>query len=174
MQAELRDSLRRAGIGRAYHDRSLTEIPAAAPLVEWLRGPFKQDLYEGRGWTVIGDGLPAKDAAMLLSRSVHLMGQQVRVVPLVRLISEVARPGDLMSEIQQARCLVLTDVFQQYGTGDCPYTGWQVASAEAFLGDWLDDQKPLLVHAAKRLAGTWWSASFAASLARANTTIEIA
>lgn len=171
----VQQSLLRAGIGRAFHRRSLTELPRGEQLAAWVRTEAKADLAAGRGWTVQGTGIGAYDHVVLLARAMHLSGMGVRVVPLRKLLKLIEVEAEDAEELAAAPALFVTDFVQHYGRGECPLSGLQLMDVETFLTARLDDGRPFFPQVSRPVeqAG-WWSPSLAQRLLGLNRVLQVA
>jgi hypothetical protein len=181
-KAKLREnvaaSLTEAGIGAAYHKRTLDDLPnGAGPNVrKWVEECAREEMRAGTGWTVIGSGAVSRDAIMLIARAVHLSGFTARVLPLRRLVAQVMTNGDLLAELEACDALCVLDFFQVYpGQTVVPLTGREMQEVEAFLLERLDNARAIFVQTAKPLGGdTWWSLPLVQRLHSLNRTLDVA
>lgn len=171
----VRQSLIEAGIGRAYHDRTLSDLgDHGVTAKEWLDTVGKSDVRSGRGWNIIGATARAYDTTMVLARGVHLKGIDTRIVSLRRLIGQIMNDGDLLPELYSTRALFVLDFIQVYPGNDNPMTGREVQEVESFLLERLDANEAVFLHAAVPLTtATWWSASFLQRVAETNRLLEV-
>jgi hypothetical protein len=169
-------SLISAGIGRAYHKRSISEVPNGQFFRQWVGEHARDEVSSGRGITIAGSGTNARDAFLLLARAVHLYGLKARVVPLRRLVAQIVHGGELVEQFEECRALFVTDFFQTYPGNPVPLTGREVQEVEQFLTDRLDDMHSVFVHVAKPMVGpdVWWSPTFVQRLSGLNRLVEIA
>jgi hypothetical protein len=167
-------SLTIAGIGRAYHKRTLAELADGAMLKTWLTEHARDEIGSGKGWTVTGPGAAAYDATVLLARAIHLSGRKVRLTTLRRLTVQVMEQGDLLDDYTTCQCLVVTEFFQHYPGNPLPLTGREVQAVESFLLERLDDMGAVCVQSAKKLGNdTWWSPALIQRLNGLNRTLEV-
>jgi hypothetical protein len=170
-------SLENAGIGRAYHSRSLTEYPKTG-VGDWIKsGQGKTDVRSGKGRNFIGGGSAAYDLAMLTARGLHLSGVASYIVPLRRLVKwlEAKTEVEAMENARASEALFVVDFYQCYDKGDCPLTGWQLQDVEVFLGERIDNNRAIFLHSAKPLAKAgWWSGNLVKRVARVNDDVEVA
>jgi hypothetical protein len=172
-------SLENAGIGRAYHSRSLGEATGGAisGLPTWIKsGEAATEVRAGKGVTFIGDGAAAYDLAILTARGLHVTGVSSFAVPLRRLVKwlDVKGGTDMLEAANQSEALFVLDFYQCYDKGECPLTGWQLQDVEVFLGERIDNDRAVFLHSAKALdkAG-WWSSNLLKRVARRNRQIEV-
>lgn len=74
-------SLTVAGVGTAFHHRYLKDIPNGEFFREWVATYAGEEISSGKGITIVGPGVKARAAFIILARAVHLFGRKVRVVP---------------------------------------------------------------------------------------------
>jgi hypothetical protein len=153
--AALWESLSAAGIGRAYHRRSLYEV-GHDDLTLWAQTP-SLSIPGGRGWTLIGDD-KAYDALMLLARACHIQGYRAFVLTLRQLVKRLEHDTG-MEEVHAAQVLCITGFYDVYQGTDAPLRGWQVQDVESLLLDRLDNGGSICVQSARPLRGdgVWWS-----------------
>lgn len=172
-------SLTRAGIGRAYHPRTLATAPQGSTLATWVRDEGRVDVARGKGVTFVGRGAESMDLAILTARGLHLLGIAALVTSLRKLVLMLDSRRVASEEHEALRtvpALVVTDFIQTYGgKPECPLTGWQVQDVEALLLDRLADNLAVFVHC-DRVPGSegWWSANLVQRLQMANRQIGVA
>lgn len=169
-------SLLAAGIGRAYHQRTVAEVPHGDFFRQWITEHARDEVNAGRGITIVGASATARDAFVLLARGVHLSGMKVRLVPLRRLIAQIVHEGELLEQFEECRALFVSEFFQTYPGNPVPLTGREVQEVEQFLSDRLDNMASVFVHAAKPMTGSdlWWSPTMVQRLGSLNRTVEVA
>lgn len=162
------DSLTRAGIGRAYHRRSIAEV-GAPTLHDWVQSPF-ESLRAGEGWTFIGTGA-AYDAALLTARGLHIQGQGALVLPLHRLARWVDTDHEL-DKVFAARALFITGFYETVHAP--PLTGWQVQGIEEVLNERMDDSGSVFLQMEKPFdADTWWTQRLRERLSDTNRSLTL-
>lgn len=177
MSDHIADSLLLAGIGKRYHALKLSNLPepTANVLVPWFKESAKTEIREGRGWTLTGTHERTYDAAILLSRALHLAGHRTRVLPLRRFVVHLMANTELFEEANEAQVLTLLDFYQTYPGNPVPLTGREVQEVEQFLNDRIDAQRSVILHCAKPLAGeTWWSPALVGRINTVNRRLEVA
>jgi hypothetical protein len=168
------ESLLLAGIGSAYHRRNLASLPQHGDLLtEWVNGPGRDEIRSGNGWVVRGTSAATRDTAMLLARALHVNRLLSRVVTLRRLINQIIHSGDMIGDLTTCDVLVVLDFVQVYPGNEVPVTGREVQEVEDFLSDRFDRQKAHIIHVAKPLPGTWWSAGLCDRIASASRVLEV-
>jgi hypothetical protein len=169
--------LLRAGIGKAYHRRRLAELGGVgATLTKWVMGDADADVFErGRGWSIVGPGADSYDATLLLARGLFVRGVTVQIVPLRRLIRMLDRNREDTESINDCAALFITDFVQDYAGGIVPISGWEIMSAEEYLGHRLDNNRSVFLHACRPLdpKAAWWSANLLHRLAQKNQTLVV-
>lgn len=163
------NSLVAAGIGRAYHERRLSRTPGCERLRDWLIGDdWRTELYEGRGWSIVGTTPAARDAMVMLARGIHVRTVGCLVLPLVRLIKWLdVEPADEMEQLGRASVLCLTEFVTEQ---PCPLTGWQIATVEAFINDRLDNARPVFLEVSR---WAWWTPIFLQRVAKSNREFSV-
>jgi hypothetical protein len=143
---DVKEGLSRAGIGRAYHDRSLREFgPVGEEMMDLLVGNHIRDrVRNGTGMVLHSKHRLARDYFLLTARAMFLSGIAVKVVNPVYLVE--LREDDLWEDLQQymdADCLFLTPFWEPLPS---PFDRRQVTRLERQLLDRLDNKKPLFLH----------------------------
>lgn len=174
-QKAIAGSLSDAGIGRAFHSRTLSELSRGAALKAWVESEARTDIPAGKAWNIVGPTAEARDTMILLARGMHLSGYGCRVVPLRRLVAQIVHNGDLMPEITGCMVLCVVDFVQVYpGQTTPPLTGHEVQITEAFLHERLDEQQAVCVHASSPITGvSWWSPPLVQRLHTLNQTLDL-
>lgn len=167
-------SLIAAGIGRSYHKRKLSDLAGSEKLCTWVYAGARDDITQGRGWTIVGKGIAAYDMMLLLARALHLSGIRSRVVSLAQLTKWISTDADRLEEAREAEALFVTDFVQAYGVGGSPLTVWQIAEVEDFLMTRTNDGKAFLPHAVSLDAPSWWSGGLLQRVATANRQLIVA
>lgn len=173
---KIAESLVLAGIGRAYHQRTLSDVSGGVVLQALIAdGTARSEVQEGRGWNIIGLHSTAYDAAILLARGLHLSGLKARVASLTRLLNQIKEGGDLLPEYADCSVLMVTNFYQTYPGNPVPLEGYEVRAVETFLQERLDDRRAVFVHSAKPLAeSVWWSPVLLGRLSGLNRTLVVA
>lgn len=168
-------SLTAAGVGSAFHHRYLRDVANEEFFRDWVATHAGDEITPGKGITIVGPGVKARDAFIILARAVHLSGRRVRVVPLSRLIAQIVNDGELLDQFEECKALFVTEFFQTYPGNPNAATGYEVRRVEEFLTDRLDNQGAVFLHTAKPLTGPdiWWSPTFVQRVEGLNRTLEI-
>lgn len=163
------ESLNNAGIGSAYHRRSLKEVSQA--LADIAKTELRIGAQEGRGLFFVGS-LRAADATILAARALHLQGIRCCVVRLTRLIDWLDNNADNLTQAEDADALFVLD-FQD--THERPFTGWQARKVETLISDRLDQGGAFFAQGTRTLEGVggWWSETFVAAVARSSPVWEM-
>lgn len=163
--AALRHSLKDAGIGREYHERSLKEVDDQ--LFAAASGPIVVNAKSGQGIIFLGTDR-ATDAAILTARALHLQGVGSKVVYLPQLVSWLHHNSDDLLAVETAQCLTILNWVQN---GESPLTRWQQATVETLLQERLDEGRTFFAQATRTAEGTgWWSETFVDRITRVSTT----
>lgn len=165
----------RHGVGRAWHGRSLEDVPGAGPLLAWLRdGAAVAEVDAGRGWTLTG-GSAGYDATVLLCKSLFFRGRGVDFVRLAGLVGHVRRGTERLEELAEVRVLAVADLYSPWGRErSCPWDGATMREVEDFLDARLDAGLALVAHfAAPCPPGEWWSEPFLSRLGRTNRGLSL-
>jgi hypothetical protein len=163
-QRAIRASLVNAGIGRAYHERHLSDVAPA------LVDPAKDlaRVRSGHGYTLVGTD-HAYDAAVVMARALHLQGLPVVIVPLRRLVKWIEHETVEMAWVQSCEALFITGFFDP-SLGECPLAGWQRHDIEELLNDRIDNGGAFFPQVTRNLErGGWWSDTLIRRIARLNT-----
>lgn len=104
-------SLRRAGIGEVYHNKSLTDFGAEGEqLKTWMNNSKAQ---VAQGHSVLMTGLRCRELMMMVARGFHLNGLGVYVTPLVH-AAKVLYDAETREQVKDNDILIITG-FQQEG-----------------------------------------------------------
>lgn len=102
---EVRLSLTEAGIGKAYHFKTLDDLGAAGRgALEWMKRN-SEALRRGT-WSAVFDGTGTTDVLKLMARGMHINGIGCRVLPLVRM-RRVVNDAEFREMCHEIDCLVL-------------------------------------------------------------------
>lgn len=166
----LAQSLRNAGIGTGYHNRSLSEDPFPQDLFDWTSDPYA-DLTAGRGWNFVG-GATAYDAAMLTARGLHIQGQGSLVIPCSRLASWVRADAPDLDRVLSVRAVFVTGFYEDHH--EPPMQGWVAAGVEEILTERMDNNQSVMLQMGKPLDGdAWWTTRFAGMIANRNRSLTL-
>lgn len=169
-QRALADSLRSAGIGSAYHRRSLTEKEFPPALFDWVSSP-QEHIAAGRGWTFTG-GPASYDAAMLMARGLHIQGLGSLVVPSSRLASWVRADAPDLDRVMEVRALVVTGFYEDYH--EPPMQGWVAAGVEEVLTARLDENRTVMLQMGKTFdSDCWWTRNFVSMVTARNRSLQL-
>jgi hypothetical protein len=133
-------SLSRAGIGAAYHEKSLlTDFgPEGIQLAGWVQS--SRDRVKS-GHSVMMTGIRSRELMMMVARGFHLNKLGVYVTPLVR-IGSVLFDAAIREQVAENDILVILG-FQQ--EGDCPLKSNLVYETEHLINDRSDRGKTTFV-----------------------------
>ena len=171
---EVRTSLSRAGIGRAYHARSLAEFPDTHPTRAFFRRISPADIRAGRGFVLLGANPLDYDAFVLSARLLHLNGVGVGLVNMTDLIDHITRV-DRDKRIERATALFVKGFYAPQRGIPAPYDPREMRRVQHFLDDRLDEGYPVFLQAAEPLTPQqpgWWREDFVARLMRVCETVE--
>jgi hypothetical protein len=167
------------GIGVQYHKRKLGSIKGGEKLTDWVTSRAAVDVAEGKGVTIEGTGLAAREAGILLARGLNLRHIDTYVVPLTNLVRWIERPaqgGERWQRIQDAPGLVITG-FIEFVKGDkeSPLTHWQTAEIQNYLTDRIGHGKAVMpvIEVSFRSAPGWYSTPFAELITQQNALFPL-
>lgn len=130
---EIQDSLTRAGVHSGYHRRSMTEKPEWIEFVDWLKYKGEDLVRKGRGITVCGLGLEGTDSVFMIARTLHIIGQSVRVLGLSDLVTALGKFASY-NEVENDFFDVGTLCVHKFEeVGELPLTRWQRLQVEDLL-----------------------------------------
>ncbi|QIG76111.1 hypothetical protein EVC24_090 [Rhizobium phage RHph_I4] len=140
LSADHKWSLNRAGIGAAYHDKSLmTDFgPEGIFLASWVQDSRAK---VRAGHSVMMTGLRSRELMMMVARGFHLNQMGVYVTPLVR-IGQVLFDAETREQVKENEILVITG-FQQ--EGECPLKSSLLYETEHLINDRSDRGKTTFV-----------------------------
>ena len=170
-KASIADSLIKAGIGSAFHSRSLTEFDPA--LVEWVNE--KRALAsEGKGLSLIGD-YNAYQATILLARAMHLKGYHSLVVPLRTLVKWLDYDAEELGQVASVRALFITRFYDVHpGAKESPMKPWEVQNVEDLIFGRLDNQKAVFTQSSLQIVKeSWWTSGMVDRLVQVNEKILV-
>lgn len=172
--ADITDSLNKAGIGRSYHHQTLSALPAGKGVLGYFTDDALVERHaQGKGLTIVGGGTDAYDATILLARALHLKGLAARVLSLAQLAMALSAGTEDADLAVSVKSLFLTGFFETYGDGGCPLTTWQIASIESLLTTRVDNSRPIFLLASEWGGKTWWSGRLVQRVAKSNRLVEI-
>lgn len=133
-------SLNRAGIGAAYHDKSLRKDfgPEGIKLADWAVAN-KKSVLDGK--SVMMTGIRCRELMFMLARAYHLNGLGVYVTPLVR-VGSVLFDAAIREQVSDIDILVILG-FQQ--EGECPLKSNMIYETEHLINDRSDRGKPTFI-----------------------------
>lgn len=166
-------SLIRAGIPKTFHSRRISGVAGGDLIVKWLRDNPRQDISEGKGWSVVGVGAAAYDVMMLTALSLHMSNTTCMVIPLSKLVSAIHLDTEDAERASEAHALFVTDFYQVYPGGKLPLTGWQILTTETFLKERITSGKSTFLQFASYDEGVWWSKGFLQLVSNFNRQITV-
>jgi hypothetical protein len=165
--AGVRESLTNAGIGPAYHYKTLQEV--APDLVDLVGGPIRDAAKDGRGMVLVG-GVQAYDETILIARALHLQGVRSLVTHLSRLIRWSEFDGDEIARVGEAQALF---VLKFTSPGECPFTRRECRIIEDLIEARIDNGQAFFAQVGCTLKGSgWWSDEFVERVSRATSLRE--
>lgn len=167
-RAALIQSLREAGIGQAYADRSLGDTETGQKLKDWLL-TNRLDVMGGAGFDFRGESRELVDLVNMTGRSLILMGLYTQLIPLVRL-PKLLREEETAVELRRVGHLIIRDFETSH---ENPLRAYEIAEIEALIEDRMNDNKGVSVVRKGGIRG-WWSATTELYLENANRTVEVA
>ena len=102
---EVRASLSEAGIGKAYHDRTIASVPAYGDGLKRILTMHGAEIRQ-RAFNAVWHGVGLTEAITLLCRGVHINGVGCMLQPLVRMRRIIIRP-DFREAVDDADLLVI-------------------------------------------------------------------
>lgn len=162
--AGIHESLSRAGIGKAYHKRTVTELPGGENLACLVKGEFRTHVAGGGNLIVEGMSPDSLSATILIARGFHLLGLGCMVVSTSELARQLSNPRGMDEEFEhrlaRMKCLVLYRFYTPDPADDGkPYTSRTLSILEDFLVDLNMQGTGLLLHVIeplKTLANVPW------------------
>lgn len=160
---EIRDSLRNAGIGKAFHDKVLADFgERGASIRERLVGPSKTIPYhlrDGQGMILLSSRPEAYDLFGVIARSLHIMGWRTCFTsPTHVLDALVSGDWDDLQRLRESRILFLHSMSSDE---PAPFEPGELRRIGAFLHERMDEKKPIFM-LCDEMAPTkilqWWPA----------------
>jgi hypothetical protein len=142
-------------------------------MVNWVKGDIRAALKTGQGWNIVGAGVNAVDATILLARTLHMMKHTCLVVPLPRLMAWLQHETEDYHRAYQAKVLLITEFYQIYPGGREPFTGWQLSTMEMFIKDRIAERRTTCLQFATMAGSVWWSDSLLQLVAKTNLTAKV-
>lgn len=104
LSRDIRASLSEAGIGKRYHDLSLSDVKHGAGMLGCLKRHGAA--IRSKGQSLAFHGLGMTDAIIMLARGLHINGVGCKVTPLVRLRG-VINNSEFREQVNEADVLVI-------------------------------------------------------------------
>lgn len=167
----INDSLTKAGIGSAFHSRSLTEFDPV--LVEWVNNS-RALVSEGQGLSLIGD-YNAYQATILLARAMHLKGYHSLVVPLRTLVKWLEYDAEELKQVMSVRALFITRFYDMHpGAKEPPMKPWEVQDVEGLIFERMDNSKAVFTQSGLQIVKeSWWTPAMVDRLLSVNKKILV-
>jgi hypothetical protein len=137
-------SLIDAGIGKTFHQRSLTETPLGESIRQWLVTEGRTTMQAGCGLSVLG--FNTRDTFILAARACHLSGIPVQVSSVSRLIALIDDDAETLAKARDCAALFVTSFFDPGKDRSCPYSGWQVRRLLDLFHLRMDNQRSVCLH----------------------------
>jgi hypothetical protein len=160
-------SMSRAGIGKYYHTRSLSDYgEIGSGLIKQLDEPgFKYNLLKGSGFFIEGTTDQAYELSFVLAKALRLMKIDARVIRPLALLKYFNHEGDAD---------VLGDVFEDFDRAEiifvprlfdaalgCPFTKREIYQLEEFFVQSVESGLAVGVHFAGDTANQNWYSKYA-------------
>lgn len=127
---EIHRSLTEAGIGRIYHEKTLSECgDLGRGYEDWIKTAGPRLKRDGGLVVMMGQGQSA--VLPVLARGFHMNGAGVRIKTLSQLYSILRTPGERREDLEEAPCLFVSPA--QAGRRICPLDGWAMDTVTAYL-----------------------------------------
>ena len=173
---EAYESFRKAGLGKRYFDRSLSEFgELGAGLNIWINTPEgRKELRNGFGRSIYGEGIVAHDLFMVLARGCHARGCNSKIISLSVLIKQL--DSDNIDPLLETADALFVYPFYDPDLGDIsPMTSPQRLAVEDLLIERMDNARAVftLSRAPLAKATAWWSKSLISRLDANNLEIGV-
>jgi hypothetical protein len=152
--AGLKESLTNAGIGAAYHRKTLCET---APDLFGQITTLIDDANNGKGIIFTGE-TRAYDETVVTARALQLSGVPCFITHLTRLLCWIEVDADQLHRLDEVQALFLLRFSAE---GESPFTNYQRQRIEDFLEARIDSGHAFFAQVSGTLRGSrWWSEGF--------------
>ena len=153
-------SLTDAGIGKVYHDKTLSEMDHGPGLKKFLINGGG-DALKNEGASLILRGYP-RATTSVFCKGLHMNGVGVRMVSLSNLVTTMRRCVEAWEDIEDCRALVIQPAQTE---SPCPLDYWQKDMVETYLTERARNGKSvILCFDAKEPEVPWWNVDFLTTL----------
>lgn len=168
------EAMIRVGIKRAYHKQSLATV--SSELASWMVSTGPEEMRDGAGVTIVGNGAKALDAAVLTARAAMLRKIDVQVASLDQVVAALeSDTHPLHYRLSTVPVLAVTRFTATYDRSDvAPLSRWQLMRVDSLIQHRIDSCFATVLQVAKPLAVlNWYSDTLRERLITINKTIEI-